>query len=377
MGQASYSSINLHRKCPQAWAYKYVERVEEADDSPRPPLIFGSWWHALLAADGIQRGKAMGTLRSVPESITTVDGGPELEQDASPQDVLDEALLWWLDLDDLVQEDIGKFIGQDLPARLEGLYRRWKRRWRAERRREAPLGIEVRWNRSLDGETSLQGTVDEVYKDLNRQIVVIRDHKTAKTLGATSNVDDLMDSQLHLYAYGVNEVVKSWDQGPIRAVGYDRVRTLAPKTPKLNKDGSLSKSVTDYDLEAYLTWARGTNGQGVYFEGRTKDGSGAGYYRPEKEVIERLRGEQLSETHFQRTLTPLSKPVIRTHLLAARGTAVDMAETRTDYEEHGQAQRNISAGNCKWCEFSDLCRAQMFGAEVNDEDLPTYGLKRK
>lgn len=378
MEHTSYSGINLHRKCPQAWSYRYVERVEEADDSPRPPLIFGTWWHAVCAADGIERSRVHSTAHYVPEALQVADNAPSVPtKGITVAHVLELAEDWWRKQDEEVREAVEDYLGQDLPRRLRHAYGRWTRRWKAERESEAVLGIEVPWEKEISEGVMLHGAVDEVFLDLRRQIVVVRDHKTGKTLGEGSTVDDLMDSQLHLYAWGVSEQVESWGRGKVRAVAYDRVRSLAPKTPRLNKNGTLSKSVKDFDLDTYLEWSKGPDGSGVPFEGLRKDGTGAGLYQAEDEVVARLRAEENDPSWFQRTLTPLSKPVIRSHLRAAAGTGQSMEGSRQEYQQQGEAQRNLSVGNCRWCPFKDLCRAQMFGAEVVDDDLSLYGLKRR
>ena len=55
-----------------------------------------------------------------------------------------------------------------------------------------------------------------------------------KVLGVpkTASQDEMMDSQLQVYAWGANDVVKSWGYGGIRATAYDRVKSVAPKPPK-------------------------------------------------------------------------------------------------------------------------------------------------
>src|SRR5699024_4410189 len=154
-----------------------------------------------------------------------------------------------------------------------------------------------------DPDTLLVGFVDEIYFDQRRNMIVMRDHKSHRQLAQQTTADDLMDSQLQVYAWGAYEDVVSWGRGSPRAVAYDRVRMVAPKSPEVTMSGTLSKSVTDYDLATYLEWAKGPDGQGVPYPGRKKDGSGAGVYTAEQSVIDRLSQPAASSAWFQRTLT--------------------------------------------------------------------------
>ena len=104
---ASYSTLTTYRQCPQKWNYSYVRNLTKDDPSDvRVELEFGNWWHALRAADSIERGRELGTLRYVPEQIKTVDDGPRFSTDSRTlfEDVGKGAELWWKSLPLDVQE---------------------------------------------------------------------------------------------------------------------------------------------------------------------------------------------------------------------------------------------------------------------------------
>lgn len=369
----SYSGISQFRGCPQQWYYSRVLELEKIVPDIAVERDFGSWWHALMAADSIERGNRHSSLVHAPEWIEAAHGIQFRSDGLVPSDVLDATQVAWQRMGQGEREEWENRLGEDLPARLEAVYSRWLEQWESARAYERPLAVEVGWGRDLPGaEARLVGYIDEGYVDTRRNVVAVRDHKTSKALGTQSTADDMMDSQLQFYAWGAAPLFAEWKVGPIQATAYDRVRTIKPKTPVLTQAGSLSKQVTDFDLRTYLEWAE----PGVPFPGRFKDGSGAGVYQPEKEVIERLSSPVARSVWFQRTMTPLNGNLIRTHLQAAVDTAQDIDRLADRIEERQEAPRNLGGG-CRWCDFAALCRAQMFGGPHGDYDLAACGVQRK
>lgn len=374
----SYSALTAHRKCPQAWHYGYERKLEPYLDSEIPvEREFGSWWHALRAAETIQRGRSFGSLRHVPKTIRTVDNGPTFPgAEVMPSDVLDAAEVWWRTLSEPVREVwVERLGGQDLTTRLDALFGRWLERWEEERRYEQPLARELYWRRQLPGtEVELVGFVDEVYLDTRRNMVVVRDDKSSRALAAQTAADDMMDSQLQLYAWGATPVVKAWDLGGIRAVAYDRARLVAPKEPQITLAGTLSKSVTDYDVHTYIQWAWGADGKGVPYPGRKKDGSDAGLYVLDEKVVEKLSDPAARSAWFQRTVRPVNVNTIRTHLRSAIDSAADIARTVDRTAATGEAARNLTR-NCRFCDFVKLCQVEMVGGPGGEYPLVDYGLR--
>jgi hypothetical protein len=383
---ASHSSLVAHRHCPQKWHYGSVRKLEKVD--PADVAVerdFGSWWHMLRAADSISRGRDLGCLQVLPASLSAVDDGPVLEGKAlekiEPIDVIALALDWWRAQPAHVHEMWTERIKDGLPVRLDRLNRKWRKQWGPDMEFEQPLAAELRWERDLPAlpgphdtvtnpKVRLVGYVDEVYYDSRRHMVVVRDHKAHKQLSTQTTADDMMDSQLQLYAWGASPQVREWDVGRISATAYDRVRMVRPTTPVVTQMGSLSKSVTDYDLETYLEWCASKPA----FPGRAKDGSQAGTYQLEQVVAEKLRSPSATSIWLQRTLTPLNTNIIRSHLRAAVDSATDMAVTRARAEVTGEAARNFGNG-CRWCDFVRLCRAEMVGGVGGDYDLDDMRLR--
>lgn len=396
MRATSYSALTTHRACPNKYQFRYVQRLTEAETTYRVMLEFGTWWHALRAADSIERGKALDTLKSYPEGLHLADDLLKLPVDPclkgrEPKDyqlkaeVLRQAAKWWAKISDEHREAFATELGKPLPEHLEYTDARWREKWANQLENEAPLAVEMKWTNALpksmgrDTSAEMIGYIDELYYDRKRRIVVARDHKTHKDLdGKTSSQDEMMDSQLQVYAWGANDVVKSWGFPGIRATAYDRVKSVAPKPPTLTKSGRLSQrggvsSISSTDLTTYRAWAAGPEGKGVPFEGMKKDGSGAGYYVAEDEIIERL---QEQEGWFYRSTTPLNRNIVRAHLTAAADTAADIETTLARVEKSGEAARNLGP-SCRWCSYDDLCRAQMVGGPLGEYDLAVYGLRKE
>ena len=288
--KATYSSLTLHRRCPQAWKYRYLDGLRRARSEVTPALDFGSWFHAVRAADRLAKGRAEGTLKADLGEIQTTDTGPAFPGTVSPDEIISASQDYW----DRLGEDARKvwidWLGQPLPQRLSHVYAEWRERWSEESENEAVLAVEQRWEREVPGTgVTLWGYADEVYQDRKRGIVVVRDCKTSGTLGQATGLDEMMDSQVQLYAWGLAPDCAEWGVPSPRAVAFDRVRSKAPKTPKVTKAGKLSASVKDYDLRTYLEWCA----DGVPFDGMKKDGSAAGVYTAEESEIERLTSPQV------------------------------------------------------------------------------------
>lgn len=374
----SYSSLQAHRKCPQAWSYRYLKGLTTIEESS-PPQAVGIWWHAIMAAYAIESGGVHGTNTLIPAltpETLRLGNGEEVEVTDSMGAplILSRARRYWTGLSEEEQQPYIDRYGVDLPHLLSGMLSRWEGRWIGSH--EEVLGVEVEWTRALPGtpyDSVLKGYVDLVYRDTKRGVLAVRDWKSSKTLEAAESSDDLMDSQLHLYVWGVTPKLDALDLGPVQAVSYDRIRTTPPATPQVTQAGTLSKSVTAYDLDTYLGWAEG----GVEYPGRKKDGSDAGVYRAEESVIEKLSAPVERDKWTTRTLTPVNRHVVRTHLLAAIDGSAQMEATTRRVAESGEAPRNLVATLCRYCDFSSLCRAQMLGGNDGEYPLGDYGLRHR
>lgn len=408
----SYSSLTLHRQCPQAWSYRYLRGLDKAGTAVARDL--GSWWHLVRAMDALQHGLSLDSLRSIPKRLST--GANDLTLTLATADlngdiplpaagskyrlpngktvpVSSEAAIaiaaaWWRTIGGDEQDAWIEESGEALPDRLAYMEARYQERWADDRASEVPLAVEHKFRREVPNGSgaTIPGVVDLIYLDTRRNLVVVRDAKSNRQLAAADSADDLSDSQVHLYGWGVNEEVETWGHGPVSALSYDRARSAPPKSPAVTQTaGSLSKSVTDYDLHTYLTWAAGPDGRGVPWgtEGEyVKTGKRAGEpkfgrYVAEDSVIEKLSHPAALSIWHQRTLTPLNHNIIKAHLQAVSDTQQQAERTVAQFTEHGSAPRNFTRQGCKWCDYNRLCRAELIGGPGGEYPPEDYGLTER
>jgi hypothetical protein len=418
--QAHYSSLTLHRKCPQAWLYRYGLGIrQKPDGQPMPYLHAGSWWGALRAADIFERGRALDSIlwelvRPFKGVDTMGDGSAAPKFDpktVTRKDVLRAAQLWWKSLVQEHRDEFVEKIGKELVPHLIYTFQQWRDRYAEEIKYERPLGAEVFWKRELprpeadamfnvgEGEMPrifLLGYIDELYYDSAREMFVVRDHKFNSSLGINTAFDDMMDSQLQLYAWGINSKLHSLGIPPVRAVAYDRARSVAPKPPSLTTAGKLASrlgepSVNSSDLRTYLEWAGGEDGEGRPWRGaayprnaaekadpnlptRYKEG---GIYKPEDAIIEKLSSAGQVAQWFQRKLMPLNSHIVDAHLRSAIDSATDIWRTERRAEVTAEAGRNLTKSGCRFCDYQLLCQAQLRGGARGVYDLPEFGLLGK
>ena len=419
--QVSYSSLNMFRTCPQSWVYRHGYRLEPDTDAASPYALLGSWWSVLRAAEAIERGRAAGSLVAelMPETLE-VEGLSFQTETVTVERVLSAGDSWWERQSAEARDEFSESLGEPFPERIRGMFDLWDRETADRREKEAPLAVEVPVERDLPNTATedtpavrMIGFIDELYRDLDRNMLVIRDHKALKSLGnATSAFDDLMDSQLQVYAWLATPRLQRLGLPAPRAVAYDRTRSQAPKMPVLTASGGLSKSVTDYDRMTYLRWAAtdtateqieayvaehgerlgatvsqqmldmpagqlwGKLGE-FYVSGAKAGQSKFGVYESDPKVSEALNTSEERARWHSRTLRPLQRNVVTAHLRAAVDTALDLRRAVQRAERSGDAPRNLTRRGCQWCDFAKLCRAQIVGGASGEYDLPSLGLRTR
>lgn len=370
----SPSSLGTYRTCPKKFEFSSLRRLRPKDMGVLILREFGSWWHALRAADAIARSRAQEEPpRFLPDSLSTGDMGPEIPvlPFLVASTVLLEAQRFWDSLPFEMRERWVEKTGAPLPEHLAEMDRRWEAAWGRDHDNEEVIAVEVQFEVPIgDTGVMLRGRVDEVYRDKRLGLVVVRDHKTNGTIASTESLDDLLDSQLHLYAWGVSVHLGI----NVGAVGYDRARSKVASQPAVTKAGKLSASVTDYDVHAYLAFTD----EPVPFPGLKKDGSGAGFYEREEKVVEKLSTPAERDKWNRRTLDPTNPRMIRGHLLEAVATGEQQMEARARFlanDPRKPIARNLSRTGCKSCDFVMLCLDEM---RTNQRlDPAPYGLVSK
>lgn len=388
--KTSYSALTQHRECPQRWAYARLARLETVSATETIARDFGTWGHAWLALDAIRRGIKSETIKSYPDAVQlgngyslTFKGGDVAGVTATEREFWTLFTHWWKQLSEDDAAAWVEYLGEPAPTRLANIVRGYRSAWGEADKARQVLAVELPWSRELPNGTEIVGVVDLVEIDTRRNVIVVTDHKFKKRT-EQSSTDDLLDSQLHLYAWGAAPVVEAWGLGSIQAVAYDRIRSVAGKTPILTATGTLSKSVTDYDLTTYLKWAAGPEGDGVpwgtdgefYKTGKKAGEPKFGKYTTDPEVVAKLFSESSRSVWFDRTFSPVSTNIMRTHLLSAQYTSEQVPATVARWESEGDAPRNFTYG-CRFCDFRDLCAAQLVGGPQGEYPLEDFGLRER
>lgn len=385
----SYSSLQTLMHCERQYSLGYLENLE-ADKAEPIPFLRGTAFHAVVAADLMQRGAELGSLLNFPDKIKlandyslgidwnsvpgivdrkvpTVVGwelGPEVL--LTPYSVIEHVRVWESQLETERQEEIIAKLNAPLHERLLDMWTRYRAHWADRMASELPLLVEFQWERPAPNGILLQGRLDAVVYDTENCLTIVRDTKTHDSWPSEPDaVMDLLNSQLHLQGWGVAPALRELggrDIGGVQeafvpqAVEFDRARIKKPTTPKLTTRGVLSKSITDFDGYTYKNWCESAEAKeaGYEFEQAVWD-----------------KAEEDQESWFRRSLKPLSLNAIRAHVMSMQ----TQAERASKLDPKKAAIQ--PSNSCAWCPFLNLCRAEIIGGRPDPLYPSEYGLRLK
>lgn len=352
------SQINCARRCLRQYRYAYVERLEPKKVSL--PLARGQWLHYGLAAEHIARGIDKQTLLQVPVleiddvGMVHVDAlqaqfvVPKTEEQAERRyelswqgmiDLLTHEV--WMRLFPEEQEDYHE-NGYYLPDAARKILRSYFYWWKNTLAEEEPLLIEQPWQRQHDSGHTFEGRIDLLLRDRKGNLV-LRDWKSTKS--APKSSWKLMESQLHIYPWGINSILKQHGLEQVSYIEFDYLLTKPPTKPKQNQDGSLSKAKIDTDALTYLEALR--------------------EYGIEITPEHKKKLKELKEDNpfFQRHPSPRSKKVTNQILDEALQTATLM---RQIHERPTAGAVRTVRQSCDWdCAYQDLCMGELWGNDVS------------
>jgi len=327
-----------------------------------------------MAAENIHKAVESGNLIHCPTHIR-VNNINIFTEEITVSEVLRNAEFFWKLLNEDQKESWLNVLGAPLEDRLDDLHSRYTRQWGDEDKDHDPLAVELSFKVKLPGtDTVLKGQIDYLYRDNSKGgILVARDIKTSKTLSSSESMSDVLDSQLHLYAFGLKPFLKRNDLPDITAVEYDRVRSAMPKQPVITTTGSLSKSVTGYDLWTYLDWSADLIEWGTPETFTAAGKPKFGVYERDAKVVDKLSSPEELGQWFRRTLIPINRNVIRQHVKSAVLTAQDIERT---LETEPEALARNFTKDCQWCDYAKLCRAEVMSGIGQFESLEDLDLLR-
>jgi len=189
---------------------------------------------------------------------------------------------------------------------------------------------------TLPNRVSMQVIIDAIVEDKVLGGLWIKDYKTR---GKFAEGDDmLLDPQLTLYF----RAAELMGYTPLLGAMYDEIRTKAPTVPEQISNGQLSKRKNiDTDVYTYMSEIR-------------RLGLNPDYYR---DILLTIATRQKNR-FFRRTFLPQDPPMVRTTTREAMMTAQQIV----DAERRGQFPRTFEY-SCRWCEFKDICIAELHGAD--------------
>lgn len=366
------SALSVLNHCEQKFTYAYLHELEPVG-ALSLPLVRGSWFHALRAAQGLKQGLKQGTLLEVPtvvnlghdalSEVSLVQDGSgewcflvEDHDDAEPWPVEPRAVheMWLAHVHDFLPTDDEEW--EALPDEVWFLYQRYLAAHLDDLRTEQVLLVEHQWSRvdefdNIDGEPVIYGgRVDRVVRNA-QGIVVVRDHKTTSQLPAADL--RLIDSQLHLYAWGLAPLL---DEHGLEVLGveYDYART-GLGTVRLTKAGKLYANQAVMDGWAFEELL----GKAV---AEYNHGGGSLSTEDFSAVITKMYEEGTSQ-FFIRSLMPVNETVV-VGLLDANRRSVEVARSLYDEGPRHPARRNPGR-HCSWCEFEKLCTGDLYGNDTS------------
>lgn len=324
MPTASWSEINLYRRCPKAHDYRYRQRIQRK--RPIIPMLVGKILHEMLDAHVITKRfdnvskDAWDILEKYAQKYRTFFEEEREEYGDIPGNCerLFESYLRWYKDDDLTYEESEAFVATDLTGGKKNNIR-------------------------------FIGYIDKVAVDGPGRRWLM-DHKFNKTIPDADH--RFHELQLILYIWAWNR----WNADkPADGICWDYVRTTPPTLPTILKSGGLSQ-------KASLRCDRYTYEQMLKREKLDP--------KPYAKYLKHL--ERNDSMFFERVFLPAPKAAQIAQVVEDfRTTALTIKHM------NGIAPRHMSKFNCQGCEFLKLCEADVRGLDVNFVQKAHYKPREK
>lgn len=306
MTTVSYSEVQLFRKCQKAHDYRHHQRLKRKQKSLG--LFKGSILHDM--ANGHVNSKRL-------RDYTGDDAWEVLEAYRVKYEKLFLA----------EKDQYGDIIGD-----CEKIFEHYLRKYKKD-----PLKYEeseVFVARDLTQDIRFIGYIDKIAVDQNDRRWIM-DHKFMKAIPSES--DRFSEIQLLMYDWAW----EGWDSRPTTGALYDYVKTTPPREPELLKKGGLSKA-KNIATDSH-----------TYLRAIAKHDLNPDDYA---DILEHLVIKDNS--FFERAYMPRPPKAMIEKVVEDFKTSALMIQRLK-----GIAPRNMTAMNCKTCEFRDLCEAEVCGLD--------------
>lgn len=300
----SQSKVKLYRKCRYAYHLKYVENLKRK--TSKRPFKFGKIVHSMLEAHANGDDPFLELRKINLKEAKLFDAEKEMYGNIIEDiaNIMDEYLEYW-DEKDLV------------PIRVN------------RRSAEHPFEIEIE-----DG-LSFKGVIDEFDKTPNK-LKWLTDHKTFTKLPDEETRWINIQSSVYLRA---NDML-GWVPN-LAGTCWNYVRSKPPSRPEMLK----SKKLSEKNIDTLPN---------VVYEVLRQHKLKAKDYPKLINMAENNRGK-----FFFRIFTPVSKKVVDNIFNGFVDTAREMSQC------HGtKKDKNIDL-HCKFCDYAQICKAELTGSDVD------------
>ncbi len=303
--KVSHSKVKTWRRCRKAYDYRYVQKLRPRRKGR--PLVFGSIVHEMIEAHA---------------------------NGDSPQDVLtkyrkDVKKLFSAERDEYLQ------IVTDAELLMVGYFRKYEKdklKFIAIKRKLAEHEFSV----PLTDGIILEGKVDALARKPDKTVWMV-EHKSHKEVPG----EDVRLRDLQTVIYETVLVEHGFVER-IDGILWDYIRSKPPTIPRLLKDGSMSQAAIDTTPEVYRQ---------ALIDAKLDP-------KKYKDMLKSL--EKAADSFYQRVYMPLNRTMSKQLMGEFITTSKEMRDC------HGKdATRNLTK-DCSWCEYRQLCTAELLG---NDADF--------
>lgn len=299
----SHSRVQTYLNCPYAHYLRYVEKIIKKGKSR--PLSFGSDFHKLLE---LRKDK-----KAVKSAFKTIK---EAYYDLDPASQMDLGDDYIQDLKEIFTDYMKVYKGTSIPDQTETKF-------------EIPIG-------KYHGEVvAFNGVIDELYE--TETGLIIGEHKTFNR--KPDMVTIVMNTQKCLYAKAVQLLTGTLPQ----EVMWDYIKSSPAQEPVWLEKSNRFSEASNNNITTF-SWERACKRRGITdpdIVGKGKDLYAGNiynfYFRYNEEYIPQMVDEIYSGFKY---------------------TAIEIVK-------NGEKNKTRHTGpNCSWCEYRDICYAELTGGNV-------------
>lgn len=328
----SLSAIRSFQRCEQQYAYRYIKRLRRRDGSA--PMALGILIHDYLEHyyRGLKSGKPAVEAHVDAQMIMTDKNHDRLNtmKQAALNNGDEDTAIMYAEMPDKAQ-------------RITDMY--FESRGLQDANRYEILYVEEWYEHNVTPRLLSVGKIDLVTRDRVDGTVDLWEHKSTKDVPPTSL--RLFDLQTTLY----DKVLRELNLAEPDRVTWNYIRTKEPTVPELVYKGKANEGISRAK-GIDTTWK-------VYLDAILAHGKNPDDYEDMRDLL----ADKEHSTFFPRyEHYILSDLPMRDYIT----TGENLIRTRKRWRAGLAKPVRAYARDCDWCEFKDLCKAAMVGADEAD-----------